>query len=245
MTLSQNSACLEKNLYIIIPAYNEEKNIESVIVSWYPIVEKISHQSKLIILNDGSTDNTLSIIQKLQDKYKQLVIINKSNSGHGATIYQGYQYALKNKADYIFQTDSDQQTLPSEFWQFWNIKTQYSAIIGQRIRRKDGFSRVVVTKILKMLIYFIFNIVVPDANTPFRLMSYQALKAAINKIPSQHYLTNIFLTLSLIKQNYNILWIPITFKERKMGINSINLRKILIIGVNSVVDFYKYKNKLS
>ena len=114
-------------LYIIIPAYNEEENIENVINDWYPVVEKVGGESRLVIINDGSKDNTYEIMQKIKAE-KGLTMfepMTKENGGHGATILFGYHYAIEQGADYIFQTDSDGQTLPDEFWQFWEEREQY------------------------------------------------------------------------------------------------------------------------
>ncbi len=64
--------------------------------------------------------------------------------------------ALEQNADYIFQTDSDGQTLPEEFYGFWELRDKYSAVIGYRNHRKDGFSRVFVTKTFGNLYYGVF-----------------------------------------------------------------------------------------
>ena len=104
-----------------MPAYNEETNIELVIKQWHPVVEKIGNGSKLVIFDDGSKDTTFSLMQKLQTKYPHFLPITKANTGHGATCLYAYNYALENGADYIFQTDSDGQTNPDEFWNFWNL----------------------------------------------------------------------------------------------------------------------------
>lgn len=103
-------------LYIVMPAYNEEDNIETVIREWYPVIEKHSSngKSRLIIVNDGSKDNTYAIAAKLQTEMPQLVVLDKPNSGHGATLLYAYHYALQG-GTYIFQTDSDGQTRPEEF----------------------------------------------------------------------------------------------------------------------------------
>jgi len=105
-------------LYIVIPAYNEEENIEAVIKDWYPIVEKIGNGSRLVIIDDGSRDSTYSIIRKAAEKLEALEALTKPNGGHGDTVLYGYKYAIENGADYIFQTDSDGQTLSEEFWPF-------------------------------------------------------------------------------------------------------------------------------
>ena len=57
---------MEEKLYIVIPAYNEEENIENVVKEWHEVVEKIGEESKLVIINDGSKDSTLKKLQELQ-----------------------------------------------------------------------------------------------------------------------------------------------------------------------------------
>lgn len=94
-------------LYMVIPAYNEEETIETVIKEWYPIIEKASEDSRLVIINDGSKDNTYEIMKKCAEERPKLVPLTKANGGHGATCLYGYRYAIENGADYIFQTDSD------------------------------------------------------------------------------------------------------------------------------------------
>ena len=58
-----------ESLYIVIPAYNEIENIETCIEDWYPIIEKFNGigNSRLVIINDGSKDNTLEILNKLAE----------------------------------------------------------------------------------------------------------------------------------------------------------------------------------
>ena len=68
-------------LYIIIPAYNEEETIGEVIGEWYPIVEKIGGDSRLVIVNDGSKDHTEEIVQNMQTDRPQLILLTKENGG--------------------------------------------------------------------------------------------------------------------------------------------------------------------
>ena len=105
------------SLYIVIPAYNESENIEKTIDQWYPVVERHNDEgnSRLVIINDGSKDNTYELLQKCAATRPLLVPLDKPNGGHGPTVLYGYRYAIRQKADYIFQTDSDGQTNPDEF----------------------------------------------------------------------------------------------------------------------------------
>ena len=106
-------------IYFVMPAYNEAENIEETIKQWYPVVEKAGQECRLVIANDGSKDNTFSKMESMKKDFPQLIPLDKPNSGHGATVLYLYRYAIENGADYIFQTDSDGQTNPEEFWQMY------------------------------------------------------------------------------------------------------------------------------
>ena len=232
-------------LYIIIPAYNEEVNIRTVAINWHDVIVKTGTDSRLIIIDDGSKDTTYTILTSLEKELPQLISLTKPNSGHGATILYGYNYALENGADYVFQTDSDGQTLPYEFWQFWQAREMHVALIGRRDGRKDGFSRVFVTKILRLVLLCIFRLDIPDANTPFRLITSTTLKKYLPLIPPGFNLSNVMLTVFLVMYKENVIFIPITFKPRQGGINSINIKSIIKIGIRAVKDFYIIMKKLN
>lgn len=224
-------------LYIVIPAYNERDNIQNVIEQWYPVVEKTGQNSRLLIVNDGSKDDTYEIMQECAKNRPQFIPLTKANGGHGAAILYGYQYAIAEGADFIFQTDSDGQTLPEEFWSFWQEREQYAMIIGHRNKRQDGFSRILVTKVLKVVIRLCFGVSVTDANTPFRLMRASVLKEHMSFIPENFNLSNVLISVIYAKEKLPVKYVPITFRPRQGGVNSINLRKITKIGIQAVKDF--------
>lgn len=229
-----------KSIYFVMPAYNEEANIEDVIKQWHPICEKINQlgdNAKLVIANDGSKDNTYKIMKNLEEKYPYFIAIDKPNSGHGATVLYLYRYAIEEGADYVFQTDSDGQTLPEEFWQMWDNKEKYDFQIGTRGGRQDGGSRVFVTKTLRFVVWCMFHVWVKDANTPFRLLKVEKLKPILNIIPTDYNLANVAVSAIAVRWNYNIAWYPITFRPRQGGVNSINMKRIFKIGVKALSDF--------
>lgn len=232
------------SLYIIIPAYNEEANISAVAREWHSIVEELGDQSRLVIIDDGSKDSTYDILQKLEGELPYLTAITKPNGGHGSTVLYGYNYALAANAEYVFQTDSDGQTMPQEFWALWAERENYDIQIGHRKGRQDGISRVVVTKTLKMVLFFSFGLWITDANTPFRLMSASSLKTHLPKIPKDYNLSNVLLTVLYEKAKSRVRYVPITFRPRQGGENSINLRKIIKIGRQTVHDFASLRRQI-
>jgi glycosyltransferase involved in cell wall biosynthesis len=231
-------------LFIVIPAYNEEANIERVIKDWYPIVDQIGNGSRLVIMDDGSKDSTYQIMKEQAKNLPAFEPITKPNSGHGATVLYGYHYAVEAGADYVFQTDSDGQTLPEEFWPFWEQRASYDMVIGHRKGRQDGFSRVFVTKTLKLVLWLCFHERITDANTPFRLMKASVLKEQLKLVPENFNLSNVMISVIYAKKHLKVKYIPVTFRPRQGGVNSINLKRIIRIGRQALTDFRRINKSL-
>lgn len=234
------------SLYIIIPAYNESENIENTINEWYPIVESHNEEgsSRLVIINDGSKDNTYDLTCEMAKTRPLLVPLTKSNGGHGSTVLYGYRYALQNHADYIFQTDSDGQTNPGEFEPFWEKRNSYDAVIGNRRERGDGKSRKFVENTVCFLLRLVFGVRIPDANAPFRLMRAELVARYIGKLPENYNLPNIMFTTYFVHYKEKVVFLPISFQPRQAGTNSLNLKKIAKIGIKAVRDFYMLKKDM-
>ncbi|MCR5687931.1 MAG: glycosyltransferase family 2 protein [Lachnospiraceae bacterium] len=184
------------------------------------------------------------MLEELSEKLPKLTAITKANEGHGATVLFGYKYALDNGADYVFQTDSDGQTLPSEFEPFWLSRTKYDISIGYRNKRRDGAFRVFVTKMLRLVVHICFKVFILDANSPYRLMSAKTLRENIEYIPDGFFLSNVALSAIYKKRRQKVHFIPITFRPRQGGTNSINLVRIIKVGLSSIRSFIVINDKL-
>lgn len=227
-------------VYFVMPAYNEEANIAEFICEWHPLCEKIiaeGNDARLVIANDGSKDSTYQKMLSLQSDYPHLIPIDKPNSGHGATVLYLYRYAIEHGATFVFQTDSDGQTRPEEFWQMWEHRHEYDFQIGTRGGRQDGISRVFVTKTLRLVVWLMFHVWVKDANTPFRLMNTRRLAEVMKVIPQDFFLANVAISAVVVKWNETLAWYPITFRPRQGGVNSINMKRICKIGIQAIGDF--------
>lgn len=233
-----------ESLYIVIPAYNEQDTISDVAHEWHEVVALTGEDSRLVIINDGSKDNTSAKLHNLENSLKQLIVLDKPNGGHGSTVLYGYQYAIKKNANYIFQTDSDGQTLPSEFWQFWKARQSYDAQFGFRKVRQDGLARWIVTKTLRLVVFAQFHVWVTDANTPYRLMTTQTLKPMLDKIPDNYNLPNVLISVMYVREKERFRFSQITFRPRQGGVNSINIRSIIKIGKQAIHDFSHLRSSI-
>ena len=182
-----------KNLAIIIPVYNEEKNISKLLSDWIKIVPKYYKQRyQFIIINDGSTDKTHNKIKKIKSKY--IYYIKQKNIGHGDTCIKGYKLAIKKNFDIILQIDSDDQCNPKYFYSFLKEIKSRNAVFGYRVHREDGYLRKIFSIILSILIFLRTLVYIKDSNVPYRMIKRHVLEKVINKIPKKIILKNVYLS---------------------------------------------------
>ncbi len=233
-------------LFIVMPAYNEEENIKAVVEQWYSILEGKSEDSRLVIADSGSKDKTHDILMELKKNgFPKIEILLNTNQYHGPKLIALYDYAIKNGANYIFQTDSDGQTNPKEFDAFWDERVKYDGIFGNRTVRGDGKDRAFVEHIVCFLLKLYFGVNVPDANAPFRLMKAETVKKYLYRMPNEYNLPNIMITTYFAHYKESIDFKEISFKPRQAGVNSINIPRIIKIGWNALADFKKFKKEMS
>ena len=95
-----------KKVTVVMPAYNEEENIRQVIEHWYPILEGKSSKSRLVVADSGSKDRTHEILEEMKaNGFSKLEVLDTDNQFHGPKVIALYDYAIRNGAEYIFQTD--------------------------------------------------------------------------------------------------------------------------------------------
>jgi len=243
--MSASTQLSRPELAVVMPVYNEAVNVASVVRDWFACLEKLGPSFVFFAINDGSKDETKSILTALGSELgPRLRIVNKQNSGHGRSCREGYELALNQGAAWIFQIDSDGQCDPEFFPAFYREREAHDCIFGQRTSRDDGLGRVLISKCCSLLVSVVTGIIVKDANVPYRLVRATALRGALRKIPADVDLQNIALSV-VLKRNSALRWkyFPIHFRARRGGENSINYRKIAMMGVRFLRDFYRINHE--
>jgi dolichol-phosphate mannosyltransferase len=227
------------DVIIVIPVYNESACIEQVTLDWLRVVDKLD--GLLIAVDDGSTDGTGAILDRLAEKEPRLLVQHQPNAGHGEAILAGYRMAIALSPDYIFQTDSDNQIKPSEFWHLWQRREQSSFVLGVRQDRNDAAHRLLVTRILGTFNLLIFGAHIRDANAPFRLMRTTFLQDALRQCPRGVFAPNIFLSLVAARSPSAILEMPIQHSRRSTGTESLNPRKLVRMCLRSTKELLQFR----
>jgi glycosyltransferase involved in cell wall biosynthesis len=157
------------NVYVVIPAYNEEKTITPVIHD----VQQYARQ--IIVVDDGSVDNTGTLAQK----EGVVVLRHIVNRGQGAAIKTGIDYALMNGADVIVTFDSDGQHIGSDIPRVIQpiLNGKVDVVIGSRfLDRKSNvpLKRKIVLKLAILFTWMVNGIKLTDAHNGLRAFSHQA-----------------------------------------------------------------------
>ncbi len=208
------------NLWIIMPVYNEEEAIDFVVKEWTNVLDGMALPYTLCILNDGSKDGTLGKLHQLATAHPRLHIIDKPNSGHGQTCIYGYQYALQQGADWIFQIDSDGQCDPQYFPTLIAHTEKHRCIYGVRRTRDDGTQRIIVSHFVTLFVFVATGQWLRDPNVPYRLIHADVMRTFVNEVPSDFHLANIYVTVRSNKAS-RIKWVPIHFRDRMGGTASV------------------------
>ena len=219
----------QPKLLVVMPVYNEQAGVKKVILEWFQEIDNWTEDFIFLAINDGSVDETGKILTWLQKQLgKRLEVITRENRGHGQTCLQGYQVAIDRNIPYVFQIDSDGQCDSQYFFKFWRDRIKFDVIYGNRVRREDGWQRILASHILKLTLLLFGQVLCVDANTPYRLMLTGALKDKLPKIPSSFFLANVAMAV-LLKRDTSIRHgcVPIVFGERYGGEPSVKIGRFL------------------
>lgn len=233
-------AKLIDELSVFFPAYNEEANIQKTVLSAKKVLEQVSGDWEIIIVNDGSKDATEEISQKLALGDPRIKLITHSpNRGYGASLKSGLYSA---RFPWICFTDSDGQFDSSELPAF--IKTQKETgadlVVGYYIKRQVPFYRKLNTFFWELVVFVLFGLKVRDIDCGFKLIS----KKVVDTIPKLESERGAFISSEfLIKANksgFKIVEIPVHHYPATRKGTGANLDVI----VKSFVDLFRLWRKL-
>ena len=211
---------LLKDVAVVIPVFNEEKLIGECINEWLNVLDSVNLNYEILIIDDGSSDATISIVERYGDNQNIQMII-KQNEGHGPTILAGYKRAV-GIAEWVFQADSDNEISPNQFSALWSRRQGQDAVIAWRQGRDQTTVRRLVTFFARVTTKVLFRCHLRDVNIPFRLIRSETLTILLEKIPSDTFAPNIALSGALSLMNYQVEECPVIFNERIVGESSLS-----------------------
>jgi glycosyltransferase involved in cell wall biosynthesis len=166
---------IRHNISVVLPAYNEGQAIASTISDILAVLYRWIKDFEIIIVNDGSTDATASIVMSIAKSEPRVRLVSHTiNQGYGAALESGFAAASK---ELTFYMDSDGQFDIRDLSKFFPSIDTYDAVIGYRIHRQDSWRRKLNAWGWKCLIGFVLGVHARDIDCAFKLLHTEFLHA--------------------------------------------------------------------
>ena len=157
-------------LSVFFPAYNDAGTIASLVITALTTAQTLTPDYEVIVVNDGSADDTAEILDELARIYPRLRVVHHGkNRGYGGALRSGFATASK---ELVFYTDGDAQYDPAEMTVLWRAHAPTTSICvnGYKISRSDPLHRIVIGRIYHHTVKMLFGLKVRDVDCDFRLM---------------------------------------------------------------------------
>lgn len=199
---------------VIVPVFNEAE----IIVGLIHKIKDLYPDYEIIVINDGSTDNSA----KLAEKAGAIVYSHPYNIGNGAAIKSGIRIA---SGDILVFIDGDGQHDPSDIAGLLKYMPDYDMVVGARnIKDHASFGRAVGNSFYNWLASYVAKFYIKDLTSGFRAIKSKIARNFLNLIPNTYsYPTT--LTLSVLRSGWAVKYVPIEIEERKTGKSSIKFYK--------------------
>jgi glycosyltransferase involved in cell wall biosynthesis len=225
---------------VIIPVYNEESTIEEILKR----IKRIKIKKQIIVINDGSKDNTLNILNKIKKNYFDILINLKKNKGKGNAIRKGLKRA---KGEIIIIQDADLEYNPQDYYNLIKpiIKNKTNVVYGSRVLNKskrlisNDFTnrlRILANYSLTLFSNLINNQSLTDAHTCYKVFRRNLVPNLKLQEDGFSFCPEITTKLSNLKED--IVEIPISYKGREYDEG----KKIKFSdGIEAILVIIKYK----
>ncbi|MFH0874131.1 MAG: glycosyltransferase family 2 protein [Candidatus Komeilibacteria bacterium] len=157
------------SISVFFPCYNDKGTIGSLVIDAKGVLDKLTDEYEIIVIDDGSTDGSRDFLRELQSQYQMLrLVFHDHNRGYGAAIQSGIAAATK---DLVFYTDGDGQYDVKELPLLYAALTDDIDIVnGFKIKRNDPWYRLIIGKIYHFFVSLMFGLKIRDVDCDFRLM---------------------------------------------------------------------------
>lgn len=226
------------SLSIILPAYNEEKNLPKVINQIIEVVDELKLDAEIIVVDDGSTDKTREVITELEKKHPIVKgFFHEQNKGYGGALISGFQEANK---DYIFFMDADGQFDFKEIKKLLPYVNEFDIVAGYRVQRADSLIRKINAAIFNLVVRILFGLKIKDIDCAFKIYKSDAVKNI--SFETKGALINTEILLKAKMAGARIKQVPVSHYPRLYGEQTGADIKVVLRAFKEILELWvKYK----
>ena len=201
-------------LSLFLPAYNEEKVITQTVNNADAILRKVAKKYEILVVNDGSTDNTEAVVNKIVKRNPNVrMITHNPNKGYGGALKTGL---YESKYKYISFIDADGQFDFSQIGKFIEHIENFDLVIGYRQKRADSGLRVGTAYLLKLWNLLWFKFWVKDADCGFKLIKKEVVDR-LPKLKTESAITETEFLIRAQRAGYKFKQVPVGHYPRTTG----------------------------
>ncbi|MGQ9469143.1 MAG: glycosyltransferase family 2 protein [Nitrososphaerales archaeon] len=224
-----------------MPAYNEEKNIERVIEELIKILKQTGLKYEIIVVNDGSKDNTAKKVLGCAEKYGFIKVLSyNENKGKGYAIKEGFKHASGN---IVFLLDAGGEILPINLKEYFNALKYVDIAIGskwhERSKIQSPFFRKFLSRGFCVLVKLFISINVSDTQTGFKAFRRKALEKLVRMQSMNRYVYDVeFLAIANLLK-LKVLELPVHIRLN----DDFSIKNILQMFYEFLVLVYRFRIK--
>ncbi len=229
---------LEPQINLLIPLYNEEEVFDKLIERLSKVMEASPLSIKVIMVDDGSLDNTAELMRKvsLQDDRFTSIFLSR-NFGHQIALTAGLDYVDATEAVMILDGDlQDPPELIEDFYPY--LKKGYDVIYAVRKKRKESFFKIIAYKIFYKVLKRISKLEIPVDSGDFSLISRRVVNDMIRMREESRFLRGMRNWVG-----YKQIGVEYEREERQEGDSKYTIRKLLSLALNGIFNFSEYPIK--
>lgn len=218
-----------KLLSIVIPAQNEEHCIESTVEHLSTELRLRSTPHEIVVVDDGSTDGTWDILQRLSASITNLKAVqNRGEHGFGRAVTFGFDCASGDAIVVMMADESDDCRDVYLYWQ--TLNQGWHAVFGSRFMRGGGvidypWVKLWINRAANLFLRVIFNIRLNDTTNAFKAYRRTVIDGC-RPFLSPHFNLTIELPLKTIIRDYSWTVVPITWRNRKAGFSKLRIKEM-------------------
>ncbi|PZU86939.1 MAG: dolichyl-phosphate beta-D-mannosyltransferase [Chryseobacterium sp.] len=211
---------------VIIPTYNEKENIEKIISAVFDLQQDFH----VLVVDDSSPDGTAEIVKRLREKYPVLLhlTVRKIKDGLGKAYIHGFQWAIHNEYDYVFEMDADFSHNPEDLIKLYEACKNADMSVGSRYSKGVNvvnwpMGRVLLSYFASKYVRFVLGLPIHDTTAGFVCFKKETLiTIGLDKIKLKGYGFQVEMKYRVFKKNLKIVEVPIIFTDRTEGESKMN-----------------------
>jgi dolichol-phosphate mannosyltransferase len=215
----------KSKILIIIPTYNEFENVKKIV----PQTLKQDSRIEILVVDDNSPDGTASVIKEMMKQNRRIHLMERPKKmGLGTAYVEGFQFALQNGYEIIFEMDADLSHDPEEIKHFLETIPKYDLVVGSRYVQGTNVvnwpvHRLLLSWFANLYTRIVTGLPIHDATSGFKCFKRNVLEAIdLDRIHSDGYAFQIEMDFKAWKKGFQLSEIPIVFLGRDVGVSKMS-----------------------